>query len=228
MRGSASCPLADLCDDMEIERFGEHAVRVILGTSIDEATHDKVRRFFLYVRSLDIGGVVDVIPSFRSCLIDYDRDVTDHHKLSLLLAGKKSEWEHMAVPEPRRFEVPVAYGGDYGPDMDYVCSYSGLSSDEVIEAHTAVTYRVFAVGFMPGFPYLGILDRKIYVPRQETPVLKVPGGSVGIAQLQTGIYPFESPAGWRVIGRTTTRLFDHSQEPFSLLSFGDTVRFVRA
>ena len=112
--------------------------------------------------------------------------------------------------------------------MDFVCSYSGLSAQEVIEVHSSVTYRVFALGFMPGFPYLGILDRRIYVPRQETPVLKVPQGSVGLAQLQTGIYPFESPAGWRIIGRTMKRLFDHDQEPFSLFHCGDLVRFVQS
>lgn len=213
---------------MEIERFGEQGIRVILGTAVDDRTHEQVRRFFLYIRSLQPPGVIDVIPSFRSCLIHFDRDRADYERLSSLIVKTEREWIEMPLPQPRRFEIPVRYGGDYGPDMDFVCSYSGLSAQEVIEVHSSVTYRVFALGFMPGFPYLGILDRRIYVPRQETPVLKVPQGSVGLAQLQTGIYPFESPAGWRIIGRTMKRLFDHDQEPFSLFNFGDLVRFVQS
>ncbi len=216
-----------MCDDMNIERFGERGIRIIFGQAIDEATHEAVRRFFLYTRSLHIAGVIDVIPSFRSCLVHFDRDRTDYEVLSSFLDGLEDDWRNMALPEVQRFEIPVRYAGDYGPDMDFVCSYSGLSSEEVIEIHCGATYRVYALGFMPGFPYLGTLDKRIYVPRQETPVLKVPQGSVGIAQLQTGIYPFESPAGWRIIGRTMVRLFDHTKAPFSLLNFGDIVRFVR-
>lgn len=215
-----------MCDHVNVERFGERGIRVIFGAVIDDQTHEQVRRFFLYMRSLRLAGVIDIIPSFRSCLIHFDRDRTDYERLSAFLGGTGDKWADMPLPEVRRFEIPVRYGGDYGPDMDFVCSYSGLSPEEVAEVHAAVTYRVYAVGFMPGFPYLGTLDRRIYVPRLETPVLKVPQGSIGLAQLQTGIYPFESPAGWRIIGRTMTRLFDHGQEPFSLLNFGDVVRFV--
>ncbi|OPY01828.1 MAG: Kinase A inhibitor [Syntrophorhabdus sp. PtaB.Bin047] len=212
---------------MDIERFGEQGIRVIFGQAIDEATHELVRRFFLYTSSIGIPGIVEIIPSFRSCLICFDRERVRFEGLSDMLKGMEDGWRGMPLPDVRRVEIPVRYGGDYGPDMDFVCSYSGLSPEEVVEIHSRATYRVHALGFMPGFPHLGPLDRKIYVPRQETPVLKVPQGSVGIAQLQTGIYPFESPAGWRVIGRTMVRLFDHLNPPFSLLNFGDIVRFVR-
>ena len=212
---------------MKIERFGEQGARIIFGAAIDDVTHEEVRRFFLYIISLKLRWIIDVIPSFRSCLIHYDRDRTDYMKVLQFLNDSSDDWRSMPLAEPGRFEIPVSYGGDYGPDMDFVCSYSGLTPEEVIEIHSAAVYRVYAVGFMPGFPYLGVLDRRIYVPRQETPVLKVPQGSIGIARFQTGIYPFESPAGWRIIGRTMTRLFDHEQEPSSLLSFGDLVRFVR-
>ena len=119
----------------------------------------------------------------------------------------------------------VMYGGEYGPDMEFICSYSGLAEEDVIEIHTSAVYTVFTVGFLPGFPYMGILDKRLYVPRLETPRLKVPEGSVGLAQLQTGIYPFESPAGWRILGKTETPLFDYRNEPHSLMTIGDTVRF---
>ena len=118
------------------------------------------------------------------------------------------------------------YGGQYGPDMEFVCSYAGLAADEVVEIHAGAIYTVFTVGFMPGFPYLGTLDKRLFVPRLETPRLKVNEGSVGIAQFQTGIYSFESPGGWRIIGKTDKRLFDHTQEPYSLMKIGDQVRFV--
>lgn len=213
---------------MDIERFGEQGIRIIFGQAIDDATHESVRRFFLYTSSLGIPGITEIVPSFRSCLISYDRERVGFEDLSELLEEMEDDWREMPLPDVRRIEIPVRYGGDYGPDMDFVCSYSGLSPEDVVEIHSGATYRVYALGFMPGFPYLGPLDRRIYVPRQETPVLKVPQGSVGIAQLQTGIYPFESPAGWRVIGRTMVRLFDHLNPPFSLLNFGDIVRFVRA
>ncbi|NLT24108.1 MAG: 5-oxoprolinase subunit PxpB [Syntrophorhabdus sp.] len=212
---------------MDIERFGEQGIRVIFGQAIDDATHESVRRFFLYTSSLGIPGITEIIPSFRSCLIHFDRDRARFEDLTEMLKAMEDDWRRMPLPDVQRVEIPVMYGGDYGPDMDFVCSYSGLSPDEVVEIHSRATYRVHALGFMPGFPYLGPLDRRIYVPRQETPVLKVPQGSVGIAQLQTGIYPFESPAGWRIIGRTMVRLFDHLNPPFSLLNFGDIVRFVR-
>jgi len=217
-----------LCDPMNIERFGEQGIRIIFGQAIDEMTHESVRRFFLHTLTLHIPGVIEIIPSFRSCLIHFDRERTRFEGLSEVLKGMEGDWRKMSLPDVQRIEIPVRYGGGYGPDMDFVCSYSGLSPEEVIEIHSGATYRVYALGFMPGFPYLGPLDKRIYVPRQETPVLKVPQGSVGIAQLQTGIYPFESPAGWRVIGRTTVRLFDHEKSPFSLLGFGDIVRFRRA
>lgn len=209
------------------ERYGESGIRIIFGDTIDEGIHETVRRFFLHVTSLNIPGIIDIVPSFRSCLIHFDSNRVRYEQLSEYLDAIEADWKNMVLPGAGRLEIPVRYGGDYGPDMDFVCSYSGLAPEEVIEIHCASIYRVYAVGFMPGFPYLGPVDRRLYVPRQATPVLKVPQGSVGIAQLQTGIYPFESPAGWRIIGRTMVRLFDYTKPPYSVLNFGDIVRFTR-
>ena len=209
------------------ERYGESGVRIVFGETIDETTHEMVRRFFLYFRSLSVPGIIDIIPSFRTCLIHFDAERLTFDELCELIDAAYGNMRSMALPEVQRHEIPVRYGGDYGPDMDYVSSYSGLSPEEVVEIHCGSIYRVYAIGFMPGFPYLGPLDRRLYVPRQATPVLKVPQGSVGIAQLQTGIYPFESPAGWRIIGRTMMRLFDPAKPPYSTLHFGDSVRFIR-
>ncbi len=211
---------------MDLLRYGEEGVRLVFGRDIDASVHRKVRQWDRFLRSLDLPGLIDITPSFASCLIRFDVDRISYDALKAILEEREGEAACTAVAPATAHEIEVAYGGCHGPDMDYVCSYSGLSEEEVIEIHASVTYTVFAVGFMPGFPYMGVLDRRLYVPRLDTPRLKVPEGSVGIAQLQTGIYPFESPAGWRVIGRTDRTLFDCRKDPYSLICMGDTVRFV--
>ncbi|MGC9976389.1 MAG: 5-oxoprolinase subunit PxpB [Syntrophales bacterium] len=213
---------------MKISRYGEEAIRILFGDKIDLEIHDKVRQYYFFLKSLQLEEITDIIPSFRSCLILFDRRKTSYEALRASLQDKEFMIAHIEIPEPKTHDVPVEYGGESGFDIDFVASHTGLSEDKIIEIHTSVTYKVFAVGFLPGFPYLGILDQRLYVPRLETPRLKVPEGSVGLAQLQTGIYPFESPAGWRIIGRTNKKLFDYSEEPYSIFQIGDEVRFIRA
>jgi KipI family sensor histidine kinase inhibitor len=211
---------------MNISRYGEEGIRILFGEKIDLETHDRVRRYYFFLKSLQLEEITDIIPSFRSCLILFDRKRTSFEALAASLREKEFILGHVDIPEPETYEVPVEYGGENGFDIAFVASHTGLSDDEVIEIHTSVTYTVFAVGFMPGFPYLGILDQRLYVPRLETPRVKVPEGSVGLAQLQTGIYPFDSPAGWRIIGKTNKKLFDYNKEPYSIFQIGDKVRFV--
>ena len=213
---------------MDVSRAAEDGVRIIFGKEIDIEVHEKVRRYYYFVKSLRIPGVIDVIPSFRSCLIRFDCDRISFETLASILGEREGEAKDVQVPPPSVHEIPVRYGNNYGPDMDFICSYAGLDAQEVIDIHQSALYTVFAVGFLPGFPYLGPLDKRLYTPRLETPVLKVPAGSVGIAQLQTGIYPFESPAGWRILGRTDVPLFNPAAPPYSLMKIGDKVRFVRA
>jgi KipI family sensor histidine kinase inhibitor len=128
----------------------------------------------------------------------------------------------------RTFEVPVSYGGEFGPDLAEVAAFAGLDEAAVIELHIGVRYRVFMLGFLPGFAYMGRVDNRIAAPRKASPRFRVPAGSVGIAGVQTGIYPRESPGGWQIIGRTTIPLFDLSKSPPALFAPGDTVRFVPA
>ncbi len=134
--------------------------------------------------------------------------------------------ETTSLLEPRRVEVPVVYGGEFGPDLEFVARHNGLSPEEVIRRHTARDYPVYLVGFTPGFPYLGGLDETIAAPRLSSPRPRVPAGSVGIAGQQTGIYSVDSPGGWRLIGWTPLRLFDPLRHPPALLAPGDVVRFV--
>lgn len=212
---------------MKLSRYGEDGIRVVFGDTIDLDTHEKVRRFFYLIKSLDRADISEIIPSFCTCLIRFDLKQTSYEKLSSLIGeAYRREDGSGAFPAPTMHEIPVRYGGQYGLDMEFACFHTGLSQEEFIAIHTGVEYTVFAVGFIPGFPYMGTLDRRIGLPRLETPRTRVPAGSVGIAQLQTGIYPFISPGGWQIIGRTDTTLFDPYKEPYSLIQIGDRVRFV--
>jgi inhibitor of KinA len=125
----------------------------------------------------------------------------------------------------RRITIPVVYGGDYGPDLGYVAKFHGLSEEQVVKLHSEREYTVYMMGFVAGFPYLGEVSDEIATPRLETPRLKVPAGSVGIAEKQTGIYPCEAPGGWRIIGRTPIKLFNPLREPSAMLKPGDKVKF---
>src|SRR5262249_55828790 len=129
-------------------------------------------------------------------------------------------------PESRTIDIPVCYGGECGPDLEDVARHTGLAPAEVIARHSAVTYLVYFLGFSPGFPYLGGLAPELATPRLSAPRKRVPAGSVAIGGRQTGVYPVESPGGWRIIGRTDLRLFDPNAEPPALLRTGDSVRFV--
>lgn len=212
---------------MNLSRYGEDGMRILFGDAIDPEVHEKVRRFYYLVKSLQRPDIIDIIPSFRSCLIHFNLRRTTYERLaSLIMEAQQQAPSDRPLPEPAIHEIPVHYGGRYGLDMAFVCTHAGLTEDEVINIHAGIVYTVFAVGFVPGFPYLGTLDSRLNVPRLETPRTRIPGGSVGIAQRQTGIYPFESPAGWRIIGRTDVALFDPHKEPYGLMQIGDQVKFI--
>jgi len=212
---------------MNYSRYGEDGIRIIFGESIEAKVSESIRRYYFFLKASNLPGIIDIIPSFRSCLIHFDSRQTSSERLISYLKKSKEKVDKIEIPEPVTHEIPVQYGSEYGPDMEFVSSYSGLSQEEVIEIHTSKVYTVFAVGFMPGFPFMGTLDKRLYSPRLETPRVKVPKGSVGLAQLQTGIYPFESPGGWQIIGTTKVHLFNYRQEPYSLLKIGDRVKFLR-
>lgn len=211
---------------MRWTRYGEDGIRIVFGNAINADVHEKVRQYYFFLKSLHLQEIIDIIPSFVSCIIYFNSELTGFHALVARLQEREGDLATIEIPAPVTQTIPVMYGGQYGPDMEFACSYTGLTVDEVIEIHASTIYTVFAVGFLPGFPYMGTLDKRLFVPRLETPRLKVNEGSVGIAQFQTGIYPFESPGGWRIIGKTDVKLFDYTEAPYSLLNIGDRVRFV--
>ena len=205
---------------------GDRAVTVELADEISPEINARVRTLSLALDEERIRGVVDLVPTYRSLLVYYDPmqiDLPELQERILNLSGG----EQRSIRPTRVLHIPTHYGGEHGPDMDFVARHTGLTAEEVAAIHAGTDYLVYMMGFNTGFPYLGGMSARIAVPRLETPRVVVPAGSVAIAQQQTGIYPVESPGGWRLIGRSPVRLFDPRREPPVAIEAGDYLRFVR-
>ena len=204
---------------------GDSAIVVEFEARIDPAVNAQAISLAEAVQAAGVAGVRDVVPTYRSVAIHFDPLRTDIDALTgevdrALASGSSSS---AAARSPIR--IPVCYGGEFGPDLPAVAAYAGCSEQTVVLAHTATTYRVFMLGFVPGFAYLGIVDQRIAMPRHAVPRVRVPARSVAIAGVQTGIYPSETPGGWQLIGRTPLAPFDPDRpEPF-LMKAGDAVQF---
>lgn len=206
--------------------LGDWAIQIQFGDGIDNVVFDQVQEFLAKIFHTRDKRVLDVVPAYNSVTVFYQPEVR---------YAQMAEWAHQLyttqplrsriLTEPRIVEIPVCYGGNFGPDLDYIASYHRLSVDEVIYKHTAPLYMVYMLGFMPGFPYLGGLDPELSTPRLSSPRSLVAKGSVGIAGGQTGVYPLESPGGWQLIGRTPKKMFNVLTDPPTLLQSGDRVRF---
>jgi KipI family sensor histidine kinase inhibitor len=207
-----------------LRHAGDAAIVVELGSAIDPATNARAVALAERLRRAHVHGVHDVLATFRSVAVFFDPLHTDVEALRARLFTLPSDQE--PLPPRALVEIPVEYGGDAGPDLEAVATGAGLTAAEVIARHAAPEYRVFMIGFLPGFAYLGTVDAAIAAPRLATPRLRVAPGSVGIAGPQTGIYPQASPGGWQIVGRTTTRPFDPQRSPPSMFAPGDRLRFV--
>lgn len=175
-----------------------------------------------------IGGVVrDIVPGYCVVGIHIDPLQTDLAALERVIRDEERQVERAApVAPPRVIDIDVHYGGEDGPDLEAVAEWAHCTADEVVERHASRTYRVYMLGFVPGFAYMGTVDRSIAAPRRRAPRERVPAGSVGIAGEQTGVYPIATPGGWQLIGRTSAAMFDAARPEPSLLRTGDLVRFV--
>lgn len=177
------------------------------------------------VAAAAIPGVVETVPAFASLLIFYDPLVTEYDAVAAAVQKlAQAPGSDTAAGEGRLVEIPVCYGGTFGPDLPFVAEHAGLTEKEVIELHTGREYRIYMLGFLPGFPYLGGLDERLFTPRLPTPRTAIPAGSVGIGGEQTGIYPIASPGGWQLIGRTPLKLFDPAAGALPYAA-GDRIRF---
>ncbi len=205
---------------------GDASILIEWADEIDDAVNDRVHTLTRFLRDAARPEVRDLVPAYSSLLVCFDPNRASLAEMREFLQGVLASPQAAASREPRIVEIPTAYGGEYGPDLPFIAKRSGLSEAEVIRLHASVTYRVYLIGFAPGFAYLGSVREAIAAPRLETPRTRVPAGSIGIAGRQTGIYPMETPGGWRLIGRTNERLFDPKADPPSLLRPGDHVRFI--
>jgi len=204
---------------------GDSVLVVEFEERIDPVVNAKTIACAEAIQTAAIAGVRDVVPTYRSVAVYFDPLRTDTDALLERIARDAEAAVPAARAEQAPIRIPVCYGGDFGPDLARVASFANLAEDDVIRLHSAATYRVFMLGFVPGFAYLGLVDQRIAMPRHATPRVRVPQGSVGIAGVQTGIYPAETPGGWQLIGRTPVKPFDASRaEPF-LMKAGDAVQF---
>jgi KipI family sensor histidine kinase inhibitor len=206
--------------------FGDNALLVEFGDAISLEANSLVLALNEAILKADIAGVEELVPTYRSLLVRYNPLKTSYEQLVFCIKDIEETLDKATLEiDGKKITIPVAYGGDYGPDLSYVAECHGLSEEQVVKLHSRREYRVYMIGFVAGFPYLGEVPDEIATPRLETPRLKVPAGSVGIAEKQTGIYPCEAPGGWRIIGRTPIKLFNPLQQPPALIKSGDTVKF---
>lgn len=205
--------------------MGDRGLLVELGDGISRQINQKVRALFIEIAGHEVRGIKELVPAYRSLMVVYDPLVVSLSSLKSQIIGIWHTVDEAQLPSPRIVEIPVVYGDEFGPDLEWVASYHKMAPEEVIRLHTQPTYQVYMIGFMPGYPYMGEVVESLVTPRRETPRTHVMQGSVGIAQKQTGIYPVTSPGGWQIIGRTPIRLFDPQKNPPSFLEMGDRVKF---
>jgi KipI family sensor histidine kinase inhibitor len=188
--------------------------------------NEQVRRLLRLLELEPVEGVRNLHPAYSSLLVKFNGLKLRHEELEVILRGYLARLEEVKLPESRLVEIPVCYGGEFGPDLTEVGALQGMTAAQVVEKHSSVEYLVYFLGFVPGFAYLGELPRELVTPRLAAPRKRVPVGSVGIAANHTGVYPFATPGGWRLIGRTPVAMFRGDREGLSLLSIGDRARFI--
>ncbi len=204
----------------------DQSLLIYFGERITVEANEKVRKLLHLLEGEPITGIRNLHPAYCSLLVKFDVLKWRHEELEARLRKYLDQLRRVKLPGPRHLEIPVCYGGEFGPDLDDVAANHGITPERVIKLHSSASYLVYFLGFVPGFAYLGELPKELVASRLPAPRKKVPAGSVGIAGNQTGVYPFETPGGWRLLGRTPVAMFRTDRGHLSLLSIGDRVQFV--
>ena len=212
--------------DVRFLLTGDTSLCAEFGNEISEKINTEIRAFNILLNKSGIRGIVETVPTYRSLMIHYDPEIISYRALMSRLKGLTKQLDSAELPPSEVLEIPVLYGGEMGPDLDFVAEHAGISKEEVVKIHTSVPYLIYMLGFTPGFTYLGGMSDKIETPRLKQPLVKIPAGSVGIAGKQTGVYPIDSPGGWQLIGRTPVRMYDPDRETPILPQAGQYIQFV--
>ena len=213
------------CTVFRILPLGDAALTIEFGNEINSEINSRVVAFATTVFDQHWQGIHDIIPTYRSVTVHFDPLQWDSATLAKRLKALPRREPGQTEPPGILHEIPVLYGGEWGQDLEEVATFAGVQAAEAIALHASVLYRVYMLGFSPGFPYLGLVPGQLAMPRRATPRTKVPAGSVGIADRQTGIYPTATPGGWQIIGRTPISLYRKTRTNTFLLKPGDRVRF---
>jgi len=204
----------------------DQSLLLYFGEQITLLVHQRVRRLLHLLEREPIAGIRNLNPAYCSILVSFDALKLHHTELEAILLGYIDRLDAVHLPEGRELQIPTCYGAEFGPDLNDVAALLGMTPAQVIELHASITYLVYFLGFVPGFAYLGELPEALATPRLDSPRLTTPPGSVAIAGNQTGVYPFATPGGWRIIGRTPIAMFRPDRKAMSFLSIGDRVRFI--
>jgi KipI family sensor histidine kinase inhibitor len=218
--GAAQAPAAS----PRLSALGDSGLLLTFGEGIDPALNQRVHQFAALARAAGLPGLLDLVPAYGTLAVHFEPRLWTWEALGADLCARVP-LAGTGTPAPREVVLPVCYGGEFGPDLADLARHCGLTPEAVVARHTGAEYQVYFLGFAPGFPYLGGLDPALAAPRRATPRDRVPAGSVGIAGLQTGVYPLATPGGWQLLGRTPLPLFDPSGEEPCWLRPGDRLRF---
>lgn len=212
-------------EDVTFRLAGDTAILVEFANEINSEVNRRVMAFDECLNRKKLEGIVETVPTYRSVTVHYRPEIISYGALREQLEKVLSQAGLEQAKKRKVYEIPVFYGGEQGPDLAQVAEYSKKTVEEVIRIHSEPEYLIYMLGFTPGFPYLGGMDKSIAVPRLKKPRVKIPAGSIGIAGEQTGIYPLDSPGGWQLIGQTPVKLYDPGKEKAILLEAGSFIKF---